>query len=139
MAKTGEKGKPGIFQGNGGIIGTKGQKGEQGLNGNNGINCTKGQKGQQGFRGNDGINGTKGDKGEQGLTGNDGINGTKGQKGERGLPGKSPQGPIKFSDSTENCTQQTAGTVRYNTSVTICRESYPPCHGRLGRNSVPVC
>ncbi|XP_078358000.1 uncharacterized protein LOC144642793 isoform X2 [Oculina patagonica] len=130
----GEKGKPGVWQGDGGINGAKGQKGEQGLNGNEGINGTKGEKGQQGLRRNDGINGTKGEKGERGLTGNygingtkgvkgeqgirgsDGINGTKGHKGERGLPGKSPHGAIKFSDTAENCSLRTAGTVRYNTS-----------------------
>ncbi|XP_078355912.1 uncharacterized protein LOC144640698 [Oculina patagonica] len=134
MARTGEKGTTGFLQGNGGIIGTKGQKGEKRLNGNDGINGTKGEKCQQGLRGNNGINGTKGEKGERGLNGNDGINGTKGvkgeqgirgsdgisgtkgQKGERGLPGKSPQGPIKFSDTAENCSLHTAGTVRYNTS-----------------------
>ncbi|XP_078357997.1 uncharacterized protein LOC144642793 isoform X1 [Oculina patagonica] len=130
----GEKGKPGVWQGDGGINGAKGQKGEQGLNGNEGINGTKGEKGQQGLRRNDGINGTKGEKGERGLTGNygingtkgvkgeqgirgsDGINGTKGQKGERGLPGKPQHGAIKFSDTAENCSLHTAGTVRYNSS-----------------------
>ncbi len=40
----------------------------------------------------------------------------QGQKGERGLPGKSLQGAIKFSDTAENCSLHTAGTVRYNTS-----------------------
>ncbi|XP_078358003.1 uncharacterized protein LOC144642797 isoform X1 [Oculina patagonica] len=109
----GEKGKPEVLQGKEGIIGAKGQKGEQGLNGNDGINGTKGEKGQQGLRGIDGINGTKGEKGEQGLTGNYGI---KGQKGESGLPGKSPQGAIKFSDTAENCSLHTAGTVRYNST-----------------------
>ncbi|XP_078352962.1 fibrinogen-like protein A [Oculina patagonica] len=44
------------------------------------------------------------------------INGTKGQKGERGLPGKPQYGAFKFSDSAENCSLHTAGTVRYNTS-----------------------
>ncbi|KAL9982664.1 hypothetical protein ACROYT_G004735 [Oculina patagonica] len=94
----GEKGKPGVWQGDGGINGAKGEKGQQGL------------------RRNDGINGTKGVKGEQGIRGSDGINGTKGHKGERGLPGKSPHGAIKFSDTAENCSLRTAGTVRYNTS-----------------------
>ncbi|KAJ7390361.1 hypothetical protein OS493_025612 [Desmophyllum pertusum] len=76
----------------------------------------KGDKGEQGFRGNDGINGTKGDKGEQGFRGNDGINGTKGLKGEPGSSAKPPHGAIKFSDTAENCTLSTAGTVRYSTS-----------------------
>ncbi|KAL9982665.1 hypothetical protein ACROYT_G004736 [Oculina patagonica] len=39
-----------------------------------------------------------------------------GQKGERGLPGKPQHGAIKFSDTAENCSLHTAGTVRYNSS-----------------------
>ncbi|XP_078358073.1 uncharacterized protein LOC144642848 [Oculina patagonica] len=145
----GEKGQQGL-RGNDGINGTKvgaqccsyikrfscrkisfffcsrGEKGQQGLRGNNGINGTKGEKGEQGLTGNDGINGTKGVKGEQGIRGSDGINGTKGQKGELGLPGKSPQGAIKFSDTAENCSLHTAGTVRYNTS----QNALQLCNGR---------
>ncbi|KAL9982660.1 hypothetical protein ACROYT_G004731 [Oculina patagonica] len=122
----GENGEPGVLQGNGGMIGAKGEKGQQGLRGNDGLNGTKGDKGEQGLPGNGGINGTKGVKGEQGIRGSDGINGTKGQKGESGLAGKSPQGAIKFSDTAENCSLHTAGTVRYNTS----QNALQLCNGR---------
>ena len=40
----------------------------------------------------------------------------QGQKGETGPAGKSPQGAVKFGDTAEKCTLQTAGTVRYNVS-----------------------
>ncbi|KAL9982661.1 hypothetical protein ACROYT_G004732 [Oculina patagonica] len=123
----GEKGKPGILQGNGGINGTKGEKGQQGLRGNDGINGTKGEKGQQGLRGNDGINGTKGEKGPRGLRGNDGINGAKGQKGEAGSSAKPPRGAIKFTDTAEKCAHRIAGTVRYSTS----QKALQLCDGRV--------
>ncbi|XP_078357985.1 uncharacterized protein LOC144642787 isoform X1 [Oculina patagonica] len=82
--------------------------------------------GKDGRDGRDGKNGLKGVKGEQGIRGSDGINGTKGQKGESGLAGKSPQGAIKFSDTAENCSLHTAGTVRYNTS----QNALQLCNGR---------
>ena len=40
----------------------------------------------------------------------------QGLKGERGSPGKTEDGAIKFSDTADNCTLRTAGTVRYSTS-----------------------
>ena len=41
---------------------------------------------------------------------------SQGQKGAPGSPAKPPHGAIKFSDTAENCTLNTAGTVRYSTS-----------------------
>ncbi|XP_078352952.1 uncharacterized protein LOC144637746 [Oculina patagonica] len=97
--------------------GQNGLPGKDGCDGRDGRNGVKGDKGDTVFSGgNGGENGAKGEKGEQGLRGNDGINGTKGQKGERGLPGKPQYGAIKFSDTAENCSLHTAGTVRYNSS-----------------------
>ncbi len=40
----------------------------------------------------------------------------QGQKGEPGSVGKASNGTIKFTDTADNCTQNTAGTVRYSTS-----------------------
>ncbi|KAL9982662.1 hypothetical protein ACROYT_G004733 [Oculina patagonica] len=62
------------------------------------------------------CNGRDGLPGKDGRDGRDGRNGVKGQKGERGLPGKPQHGAIKFSDTAENCSLHTAGTVRYNSS-----------------------
>ncbi|XP_078358010.1 uncharacterized protein LOC144642801 isoform X2 [Oculina patagonica] len=94
--------------------GQNGLPGKDGRDGRDGRNGVKGDKGDTGFfGGSGGENGAKGEKGEQGLRG---INGTKGQKGERGLPGKPQHGAIKFSDTAENCSLHTAGTVRYNSS-----------------------
>ncbi|KAL9982658.1 hypothetical protein ACROYT_G004729 [Oculina patagonica] len=99
------------------LLSIQGLPGKDGRDGRDGRNGVKGAKGDTWcFGGKSGENGAKGEKGEQGLRGNDGINGTKGQKGERGLPGKPQYGAIKFSDTAENCSLHTAGTVRYNSS-----------------------
>ncbi|XP_020614114.1 collagen alpha-1(XXVII) chain-like isoform X2 [Orbicella faveolata] len=111
--RDGQNGKDGR-DGRDGRNGVKGEKGEQGIcHGNNGINGPKGETGEQV---NGCINCTKGDKGEHGLRGNDGKNGTKGQKGEPGSSAKSTNGTMQFTETADNCTLHTAGTVRYNTS-----------------------
>ncbi|KAL9982644.1 hypothetical protein ACROYT_G004713 [Oculina patagonica] len=81
------------------------------------ISGRDGRDGRNGLDGRDGRNGgEKRAKGDPGLQGDDGINGTKGQKGEPGSAGKASNGTIKFTDTADNCTQNTAGTVRYSTS-----------------------
>ena len=50
----------------------------------------------------------------------------QGQKGAPGSPAKPPHGAIKFSDTADNCTLRTAGTVRYSTS----QNALQLCDGR---------
>ncbi|XP_078358064.1 uncharacterized protein LOC144642838 isoform X2 [Oculina patagonica] len=72
----------------------------------------------------DGKDGRDGRNGKDGHDGGDGKTGVKGQKGEPGLSGKQPHGAI--TDTADNCTMRTAGTVRYSnsqSSLQLCDES----------------
>ena len=49
----------------------------------------------------------------------------QGKKGEPGTSAKSTNGTMQFTETAENCTPHTAGTVRYNTS----RKALELCDG----------
>ncbi|MCU6710971.1 collagen-like protein, partial [Paenibacillus sp. J5C_2022] len=68
-------------QGEQGIQGVKGDKGDQGEQGIQGVKGDKGDQGEQG------IQGVKGDKGDQGEQGIQGVKGDKGDQGEQGIQG----------------------------------------------------
>ena len=92
QGEKGEQGEQGIQgpqgeqgeQGEQGIQGPQGEKGEQG---EQGIQGPQGEKGEQGEQG---IQGPQGEKGEQGEQGIQGPQGEKGEQGEQGIQG--PQG-----------------------------------------------
>ena len=81
--KDGAQGERGLT----GAQGAKGEKGDRGERGLTGAQGAKGEKGDQGERGLTGAKGEKGDQGERGLTGAQGAKGEKGDRGERGLTG----------------------------------------------------
>ena len=84
--KDGEKGDQGE-RGLTGAQGAKGEKGDQGERGLTGAKGEKGDRGERGLTGAQGAKGEKGDQGERGLTGEQGAKGEKGDQGERGLTG----------------------------------------------------
>jgi len=95
------------LKGETGLQGTKGEKGETGLQGQQGI---QGEKGDSGPQGPQGIQGKKGEKGDTGPIGLQGIQGEKGEKGDTGPMGlqgiqgeKGPQGPQGIQGEQGEC------------------------------------
>ncbi|PMB99641.1 MULTISPECIES: G5 domain-containing protein [Streptococcus] len=86
----GDRGERGLT-GAQGAKGEKGDRGERGLTGAQGAKGEKGDQGERGLTGAQGTKGEKGDRGERGLTGAQGAKGEKGDRGERGLTGAQGQ------------------------------------------------
>ena len=66
----------------------------------------------------------------------------QGQKGEPGSSAKSRNGTMQFTETADNCTLHTAGTVRYNASqkaLELCDGStWLPLMNRRGRHCLDI-
>ena len=100
-------------QGEPGIQGPKGDKGDQGEPG------IQGPKGDSGDQGEPGIQGPKGDKGDEGKQGVQGPKGDKGDTGPQGIQGISPSIPRPYLILTDRSDGQVDLAISDGNTVTL--------------------
>ena len=129
--KDGAQGERGLT-GAQGAKGEKGDRGERGLTGAQGAKGEKGDQGERGLTGAQGTKGEKGDRGERGLTGAQGAKGEKGDRGERGLTGAQGQAgrdgvtpTVTVKDNKDDGTHTiTINDGRGNVTSTVVRDGF---------------
>ena len=121
----GDRGERGLT-GAQGAKGEKGDRGERGLTGAQGAKGEKGDQGERGLTGAQGAKGEKGDQGERGLTGAQGAKGEKGDRGETGAAGRDGVTPtVTVKDNKEDGTHTiTINDGRGNVTNTVVRDGF---------------